>query len=77
MSQSVKKTVSYEEMIARIEQIVVSLESGDLSLDETMRIYKEAMTLSEKCSRILEKFRGEITLVKNGEEVPLGDDDLQ
>ncbi|MBO5213195.1 MAG: exodeoxyribonuclease VII small subunit [Clostridia bacterium] len=64
-------------MIARLEEIVASLESGELSLDETMRVYKEALTLSEKCSKILEKFRGEITLVRNGEEVPLTDDDLR
>ena len=77
MSQNTKKTASYEEMIARLEEIVVSLESGELSLDETMRVYKEALTLSEKCSKTLEKFRGEITLVQNGEEVALTDDDLR
>lgn len=77
MSQNTKKPASYEEMISRLEEIVALLESGELSLDETMRVYKEALTLSEKCSRILEKFRGEITLVRNGEEVPLTDDDLR
>ncbi len=77
MSQNTKKPANYEEMIARLEEIVTSLESGELSLDETMRVYKEALTLSEKCSKILEKFRGEITLVQKGEEVPLTDDDLR
>ncbi len=77
MSQSTKKPANYEEMIARLEEIVVALESGELSLDDTMRVYKEALTLSEKCSKILEQFRGEITLVRNGEEVPLTDDDLR
>lgn len=77
MSQNTKKSASYEEMISRLEEIVKSLESGDLSLDETMKVYKEALTLSEKCSKTLEKFRGEITLVRGGEEVPLTDDDLR
>lgn len=77
MSQNAKKTVSYEEMISRLEEIVSLLESGNLSLDETMKVYKEAMNLSQKCSRILEKFRGEITVVKNGEEVPLDESDLR
>lgn len=77
MSQNTKKTASYEEMISRLEEIVQSMESGELSLEETMKVYKEALTLSEKCSKILEKFRGEITLVRNGEEVPLSDDDLR
>lgn len=77
MSQTAKKNASYEEMISRLEEIVTALESGELSLDETMNVYKEALTLSEKCSKILDKFRGEITLVRNGEEVSLTDDDLR
>jgi len=77
VSQTAKKSATYEEMITRLEEIVAALESGDLPLEETMRIYKEALTLSEKCSKLLEKFRGEITLVRNGKEVPLSDDDLR
>ena len=77
MSQTVKKSASYEEMIARLEEIAAALEKGDLPLEETMRIYKEALTLSEKCSKLLEKFRGEVTLVRDGKEVPLSDDDLR
>ena len=77
MSQTAKKSVSYEEMIARLEEIVTLMESGELSLEETMRVYKEALTLSEKCSGILEKFRGEVTIVRKGEEVPLTDADLR
>ncbi|MBQ1217121.1 MAG: exodeoxyribonuclease VII small subunit [Clostridia bacterium] len=64
-------------MILRLEEIALSLESGKLSLDETMRVYKEALTLSEKCSRVLDKFRGEITLVRGDEEVPLNVDELR
>lgn len=77
MSQSTKKPASYEEMILRLEEIALALESGKLSLDETMRVYKEALTLSEKCSRVLDKFRGEITLVRGDEEVPLNVDELR
>ncbi|MBQ5820291.1 MAG: exodeoxyribonuclease VII small subunit [Clostridia bacterium] len=77
MSQTTKKPASYEDMILRLEEIALSLESGKLSLDETMRVYKEALTLSEKCSRVLDKFRGEITLVRGDEEVPLNVDELR
>ncbi len=77
MSQSTKKSASYEEMVARMEEIVALLESGELSLEETMKVYKEALGLSEKCAKILDKFRGEITLVRNGEEVPLRNEDLR
>ena len=77
MSQTTKKPASYEDMILRLEEIALSLESGKFSLDETMRVYKEALTLSEKCSRVLDKFRGEITLVRGDEEVPLNVDELR
>lgn len=65
--------MTYEEMIARLEEIVSALEIGDLSLEESVRIYREALTLSEKCSSLLEKFRGEITVVKDGKEVSADD----
>ena len=67
--------MTYEEMVARLEEIVALLESGDLSLEESVRIYREALTLSEKCSALLDRFQGEITVVRDGKEVPAGDDD--
>ena len=68
--------LNYEEMIARLEEIVASLEEGKLSLEESVKLYKEALTLSSKCAAVLDKFRGEISVVRDGQEVSADDGTL-
>ena len=44
-----EKNKSFEENIKRLEEIVGLLENGNCSLDESMKLYKEGVTLSEIC----------------------------
>ena len=39
-------TVKFEEALARLETIVSELERGDLTLDDSMRIFEEGMKLT-------------------------------
>ncbi len=47
-------TVKFEEALARLEVIVSELERGDLTLDDSMRIFEEGMKLSKTCLKMLE-----------------------
>ena len=38
-----KKTKSFEEALSRLEEIVDAMEEGELSLDETVKLYKEGV----------------------------------
>ncbi len=45
-----KKTEkSFEEAFARLEKILERLESDDVSLDETLKLYEEGLTLTKLC----------------------------
>lgn len=46
-----KKT--FETNLQRINDIIVMLQSGQVSLDESVKLYKEACELSEKCRSML------------------------
>lgn len=46
--------MTFEESLIALEEIAKKLESGQCSLDESIKLYEEAMTLSKKCSEILE-----------------------
>lgn len=60
----------FEEMIQDLEKISQELETGELTLDESMEKFEEGMQLSKKCSEILENAEKKITiLIKNGEEI--------
>ena len=43
------KQMHFEEAFKRLEQIVGNLESGDLSLEESMKLFEEGIGLTEAC----------------------------
>lgn len=46
--------VKFEQAMARLETIVSELEKGDLSLDESLRIFEEGIKLSKTCLKMLD-----------------------
>lgn len=45
-----KKTEkTFEESFSRLEKILERLESEDISLDETLKLYEEGLTLTKLC----------------------------
>lgn len=45
-----EKELSFEDALAKLEEIVKNLESGDTKLDDAIKEYTEAMNLSKICS---------------------------
>ena len=43
----------FEERLARLEQIVTKLESGDVGLDESLKLYAEGAGLIRECRKTL------------------------
>ena len=62
---------SFEDSIMELEKIVSDLESGDNTLDESMKKFEEGMKLAKNCNELLEKAEKKISVVleKNGEIV--------
>jgi len=50
-----KKNPNFEESLKRLQEISEMLESEEVSLDESIKIYEEGIKLSKHCSTILEK----------------------
>jgi exodeoxyribonuclease VII small subunit len=40
---------NFEKSMERLEQIVADLESGKLSLDDSIKVFEEGVELSKKC----------------------------
>ncbi len=56
---------SFEESLTKLEGIVGQLERGDLSLEESVRLFEEGTRLSSECRKQLEEAEGKVeTLVK-------------
>ena len=59
----------FEEAMERLERIVETLESGDLPLDESLKIFEEGMGLVNFCTKKLEEVEQKVTiLIKESEE---------
>lgn len=63
-----KDQLTYEKAIARLEQIVQLLQSGEQNIDESMELFKESVELSSFCFDKLNKYESEIKiLTEDGE----------
>ena len=57
---------SFEEQLTALEKVVERLERGELSLDESVRLFEEGMKLSEACKVQLESAEGKIQVLVDG-----------
>ncbi|MCS7263497.1 MAG: exodeoxyribonuclease VII small subunit [Armatimonadetes bacterium] len=55
--------LTFEQAMARLEEIVKLLESGELSLDETVRLYEEGQRLRQFCEQKLNEAEKRIKMV--------------
>lgn len=58
--------MNYEHSVKRLEEIVSTLEGGNLSLDDSLKLYEEGAVLSENCRKMLSQAKLKI---KNINEV--------
>jgi exodeoxyribonuclease VII small subunit len=56
----------FEEDLTHLEAVVQRLERGELTLDESLRLFEEGMKLSETCRGELEKAEGRIQVLVEG-----------
>lgn len=61
--------MKFEEALKRLEKIVQELESGKLSLDDSLKKYEEGIRLSRFCHKTLQSAQRKIQLLsRKGED---------
>jgi exodeoxyribonuclease VII small subunit len=53
----------FERSLARLEEVVRRLENANLSLDEAMKLFEEAVELSRDCQKQLEQAEGRVEVL--------------
>lgn len=51
--KTLKTNIQFEKSLARLEEIVEKLESGEVSLSDAIAMYEEGITLSKNCIKQL------------------------
>ncbi|NMB07923.1 MAG: exodeoxyribonuclease VII small subunit [Tissierellia bacterium] len=59
----VENKLSYEEAIEELEQILETLEDGNLSLKDSMEKFKRGVELYNYCNEILKDVEGEVKVL--------------
>ena len=54
---------SFEEQLTTLEGVVEQLERGDLTLEESVRLFEEGVRLSKACKQELDSAEGRIELL--------------
>ena len=62
------KTPSFEQSLARLEEIVEELEDGNLDLTESLACYEEGVGSLRQCYELLEKAEGRIEVLSSFDE---------
>lgn len=70
---TMRKNITYEAAIKRLEEIVTTLENGELPIDKSLKLYEEATELSAFCKKYLDEAEGKLTILS--ENVISGVDD--
>jgi exodeoxyribonuclease VII small subunit len=56
----------FEEDLTKLEGVVERLERGELTLDESVRLFEEGVRLSAACKKELEQAEGRIQVLVEG-----------
>lgn len=60
--------MTYEQAMARLEEIVTKLDDGSLPLDESIKLFEESTKLALFCNTSLEKAKLKITELSEKQE---------
>ncbi|MBR6874093.1 MAG: exodeoxyribonuclease VII small subunit [Ruminococcus sp.] len=60
--------MTYEASIARLEEIVKQLQSGNLPLDDSLELFKEGTALAAECKKMLENAKLQVTAASEGND---------
>ena len=58
MSEQNEQSQSFEQSMARLEQIVRAMERGDVPLEESLKLFEEGTALVRRCSGLLPRKKG-------------------
>lgn len=68
------KRESYEEMFAKLQDIVNNLETDELNLEDSMKSYEEGVKLINKIYKILDSYEAKISIIKDEKEVEFSEE---
>ncbi|MBQ4054507.1 MAG: exodeoxyribonuclease VII small subunit [Clostridia bacterium] len=77
MTQSDKNTETFEGALARLEEIVRMLESGNAALDASLSVFEEGTALVKQCNSQLDNAEQKIKILMQKQDGSYAEQDWQ
>ena len=61
-----KQELSFEQSVARLDEIVQLLERGDVPLEKSLQLFEEGTALARRCSIMLDQAEQKIVKLQKG-----------
>jgi exodeoxyribonuclease VII small subunit len=68
MSKKTEPGPDFEKTLAELEKLVMKLEEGDLSLDESLSGFKHGIELTRQCQAALDNAQQTVELLTNNQD---------
>ena len=64
------KKKTFEAAVSRLEEIVTSLERGDVPLEDALKLFEEGTALCRECTALLDQAEQQVKILTSAGEVP-------
>ena len=71
-----RKTMIFEEKLQAVQDLADKIESGKLSLEDSVRQYEDGMKILGELDQELQNMNRRLTVLRDGKETELNDPDL-
>ena len=68
---------SFEEALVRLEEIIRKLENGELSLEESLKLFEEGIALARHCNLKLDEAQGKVEMLLGIEDGVIRTEEFQ
>ena len=63
-----EKNKSFEQNMARLEQIVRAMERGDVALEESLKLFQEGTELVRSCNKLLDEAQLQVKMIMTAQD---------
>lgn len=71
-----KRELKFEDAIKRLEEIVKQMEGGELSLEDSLKVFQEGMELAGYCNNKLDEAEKKINVITKGLQGEIKEEDF-
>lgn len=68
---------TFEEDIKELEQVVAKLESGDVTLDESLKLFEKGIKLSGSCQKKLDEAERRVKILTAGSDGEMTEENFE